>query len=130
MEPKASYEDLFDPEQLTPQMHLLLGSGLAEVLAVAAQGDRSRLREAERIWANQAIASLDVRLELIGLEYVDPRTGYLVTPLHEGFADVLALLQLPLDLSWVIRTELLDLPVFGAYLRAAGHIAIEPEALE
>ena len=104
----------------------LLGVSLDEV--VAASGERTRLHQAERTWAEAAIAALDIDIEVAGLGNIDPSLQYVVTPLHEGFADVLALLQLPLPLGWVIRDELLDLPYFGEYLRRAGHIAIEPEA--
>ena len=126
--PDPQPSELFDPRQLTPAMHELLGDGIAEVLLAAHRGDRDQLHEAERNWANRAIRALDIRLELIGLERIDVAGNYVVIPLHEGFADVLALLRLPLDLSWVIRDELLALPFFGDYLQAAGHIAIEPEA--
>lgn len=125
--PNPNRDDLLDPDQLTPQLIELLGPEL-DALLLAAASDRSGLRHAERAWATAALAALEIDLELRGRERIDTGQSYIVAPLHEGFADVLALLQLPLDLSWVIRDELLGLPFFGAYLEAAGHIAIEPEA--
>ncbi|MDJ0952348.1 MAG: lysophospholipid acyltransferase family protein [Acidimicrobiia bacterium] len=124
--PNPLPEDLFDPDDLDAAMRTLLEGSLDEV--VAASGDREGLHRAERRWAQAAVAALDIDIELSGLGNVDPTRQYLVAPLHEGFADVLALLQLPLPLGWVIRDELLALPYFGEYLRRAGHIAIEPEA--
>ena len=124
--PNPRPEDLFDPSELDEMMRALLGSAMDEV--VAAAGDRNQLHAAERSWAAAAGAALDIDIELHGLENIEPGQQYLVAPLHEGFADVLALLQIPLPLGWVIRDELLDLPYFGDYLRAAGHIAIEPES--
>ncbi len=126
--PPPEPADLFDPDQLDTELNDLLGSELAAVLAAASSGDRSRLHRAERIWALSVAAALDIDIEVLGRDKVDPTGQYLVAPLHEGFADVLALLQLPLVLGWVIRDELLTLPYFGEYLAAAGHIAIEPEA--
>ncbi len=120
-------EDLFDPYQLTPELVGLLGAKLGEVVA-ATFGDRSQVHTAEREWASAVVDALGIDLEVSGLENIDPETQYVVAPLHEGFADVLAVLMLPLDLSWVIRDELLNLPYFGEYLRSAGHIAIEPES--
>ncbi len=125
--PNPRPEDLFDPEQLDPEMLQLLGDGVSRVVAAAATGSRHQLHATERAWAAAALAALDVRLELVGLERADPGCSYIVAPLHEGFVDVLALLHLPLDLSWVIRDELLSLPYFGDYLRSAGHIAVSPE---
>ncbi len=126
--PPPTAEDLFDEEQLDAVVHGLLGAQMAELVTAIGAGDEARRLAAEREWATAAIEALDVRLDIIGRDRIAPGSQYLVAPLHEGFADVLALLQLPLDLSWVIRDELLDLPYFGEYLRAAGHIAIEPEA--
>ena len=125
--PNPNPDDLLDPDQLTPQLLELLGPELDAVL-LAATSDRRGLHDAERAWATAAVTALDIDLEVRGRERIDRGQSYIVAPLHEGFADVLALLQLPLDLSWVIRDELLGLPFFGAYLEAAGHIAIEPEA--
>ena len=126
--PAPAEDDLFDPEQIDAVMRRLLGAELAKLVSAIETGDAVSRHQAEQDWAAAAIDALDIRLDIIGLDRIDPLRQYLVAPLHEGFADVLALLQLPLPLSWVIRDELLDLPHFGEYLRAAGHIAIEPEA--
>ncbi len=125
--PNPRPEDLFDPAQLDRDMLALLGDGVAQVVAAAATGNRQQLHATERAWAAAALAAIDVRLDLVGVGRVDPGRSYIVAPLHEGFVDVLALLQLPLDLSWVIRDELLELPYFGDYLRTAEHIAVAPE---
>jgi 1-acyl-sn-glycerol-3-phosphate acyltransferase len=121
-------EDLFDPDQLTEEMLDLLSAGISEVTAAAESGDGDRFRAAERAWAAAAVESLGIKIDVIGEERMHADVQYLVAPLHEGFADVLALQNLPLDLTWIIRDELLSLPYFGEYLRLAGHIAIEPEA--
>lgn len=121
-------EELFDPDELDAELLQLIGPGIAAVMAAAASGDRSLLHREERVWADAVVAALDVDVQVTGMDRVDPDRQYLVAPLHEGFADVLALLRLPLDLDWVIRDELLDLPYFGEYLRLAGHIAVEPES--
>lgn len=120
-------EDLFDPVQLNSELRQLIGPGLAGVKGAAAAGDKVRLHREERLWADAVVAALDIDLAVSGLDHIDAGRQYVVAPLHEGFADVLALLRLPLDLEWVIRDELLDLPYFGEYLRLAGHIAVEPE---
>ncbi len=48
-------------------------------------------------------------------------------PLHEGLADVLAVLQLPLRLRFVVRDEFVDWPLLGGYLKDSRQIAIRPE---
>ncbi len=119
-------EDLFDPAQLDAALLDQLGPRLADVLAVC--DDRKQLIQAEGAWARATLDAIGVEIEVTGLDEIDSDGQYIVAPLHEGFADVLALQQLPLDLGWVIRDELLDLPFFGEYLRRAGHIAVSPES--
>ena len=72
-----------------------------------------------------------LRLEIAssGLERVLPGRPYLVLPLHEGFADVLALMKLGLDLRFVARDELFEWPTLGRYLRDTGQILIEAGAV-
>lgn len=126
--PHPRPDDLFEPYSLTPGLRDLLVPQLASVVEAATSGDRARLHAAERSWAAAVVADLEIELLAHGLERIDRAGQYVVAPLHEGFADVLALLRLPLDLNWVIRDELLRLPYFGEYLKLAGHIAVEPES--
>ena len=91
---------------------------------------RSRLggaRAAEAGWARQAARVLGMRIQVVGEENIDPSERYVIAPLHEGFADAIALLHLPLGMRFVARDELHDWSVLGAALRAGGHIVIEPE---
>lgn len=92
-----------------------------------ARARRGNARAAEGAWAKQATKLLGLRIEAVGLENVDPEERYVVAPLHEGFADAIALLQLPLDMRFVARDELLGWSVLGTALRAGGHVTVEPE---
>ncbi len=102
----------------------LLGPAAWATIARARHGDA---RAAESSWARQAARVLGMRIQVIGLENVDPAERYVIAPLHEGFADAVALLQLPLDMRFVARDELLKWTVLGAALRAGGHVIVEPE---
>lgn len=82
---------------------------------------------AQRWWARGTARSLGLQIEWDGLDLIDPREAYLVAPLHEGFADALTLLQLPLRLRFVAREELAEWPLLGSYLRDTGQIVIQPE---
>ncbi len=66
-----------------------------------------------------------IEIDVAGLELVDPAEQYVVAPLHEGFADALALLHLPLGLRFVARDELFDWSTLGRYLVATGHPRME-----
>lgn len=81
----------------------------------------------QRWWARSVSRRLNVQIDWHGLDQIDPREAYVVMPLHEGLADVLAVLQLPLRLRFVVRDEFVDWPLLGGYLRDSRQITIRPE---
>lgn len=83
----------------------------------------------QRWWARRVQRALALRIDWRGLDLIDPQQRYVVAPLHEGFADALALLQLPLRLRFVVRDELLGWPLLGPYLCDTGQIVVRPEAV-
>ena len=103
-----------------------LGSETDELITAARIGYPD-LRALERAWAERLIARLRIQMQPIGLEHIAPGEPYVVVALHEGFADVLALLNLGIDLRFAARSELWNWPVLGNYLAAADHLVIDPE---
>ena len=99
----------------------LFGPMYSAVIAAGRRGNRPLLHRLERAWGRQAATAARIRIELIGLEHIERDHPYVVAPLHEGFADALALLRLPLDLVFAARDELFTWRYLGPYLRAAGH---------
>jgi 1-acyl-sn-glycerol-3-phosphate acyltransferase len=90
-------------------------------------GRRRALHAVERWWARGLIRHLEIALDVEGHEHIQPDQAYVVTSLHESFADALALLQLPLDLRFAVRDELFGWPYIGAILRDTGQVEICPE---
>lgn len=82
----------------------------------------------QRWWARRLADALRLEIDWKGMEHVDPDEAYVVLPLHEGFADVLALLQLPVPLRFVVRDEISDWRLLDAYLRNTKQIAVRPES--
>jgi 1-acyl-sn-glycerol-3-phosphate acyltransferase len=106
--------------------------GAAVLMGPAAQavylaGRLARSRIAERRWAASVARLVRMQIEIEGIEHIDPTATYVVASLHEGFADVVALLHLPMDLRFVARDELVEWPALGAGLRAGDHVLISPE---
>ncbi len=99
----------------------LFGPRYLELLRAARSGNRERLHDAERAWAKRAARVVDLTIETHGMHRIDPSEQYVVAPLHEGFADVLALSLLPLDLSFSAAEELFEWRLLGRYLRASAH---------
>jgi 1-acyl-sn-glycerol-3-phosphate acyltransferase len=106
----------------------LLVAGSHVVAAAAASRSDRALSASERgmAWLVGRLAGIDFDVE--GIERIDPGQAYVVAPLHEGFADILALLRLPLVLRFAARDELFDWPALGRYLAAAGHLEVVEQA--
>jgi 1-acyl-sn-glycerol-3-phosphate acyltransferase len=79
-----------------------------------------------RFW-NWAVAkSMGVTFTITGAEKVIPGESYIITPNHQSFADILALfVSLPTPFRWVIKRELLKIPLFGKALGATGAICLD-----
>lgn len=99
----------------------LFGPSHRSLLAAGRSGNRERLHELERRWAADAARAARLEIDASGLDSIDTDERYVVAPLHEGFADGIALQRLPLDLTFAARDELFAWRFLGTYLRAASH---------
>ena len=60
-----------------------------------------------------------------GAEKVVPGMSYIVTPNHQSNADILALIcTLPMKFRWVVKRELLVIPLFGWALARTGAVPL------
>lgn len=104
-----------------------LGAPLLLMRLLGRAGRRRELHRVARWWARDVVRHLAIRLEVDGPDLIDPSQAYVVTPLHEGFADALAVLHLPLDLRFAARDELFGWRLFGGLLRDTEQLELCPE---
>jgi 1-acyl-sn-glycerol-3-phosphate acyltransferase len=79
-----------------------------------------------RWWGLAISKCMGITVSLIGAEKIVPGQSYIVTPNHQGYADVLALISvLPVRFRWVIKKELLKVPLFGRALGGTGAISLD-----
>lgn len=79
-----------------------------------------------RWWALIISFLMGLKFSISGIENISPGQSYIITPNHQGNADILALLtNLPVRFHWVIKRELLRIPVFGWALAGTGAISID-----
>jgi len=79
-----------------------------------------------RRWARTVAWSMRLTFSLHGAENIVPGVSYIITPNHQSNSDILALLQvMPVRFRWVVKQELLKIPLFGGALAATGAIAID-----
>ncbi len=106
---------------------ILFGPARLVLMLAALLPERGFRRAAERFWARLTARFIGLRIDTSGLEHIDPGERYVVASLHEGFADGLALLHLPLSLTAVARDELATFPFLGRQLARGRHLLVRPE---
>jgi 1-acyl-sn-glycerol-3-phosphate acyltransferase len=102
----------------------LFGPAHRRLMRAAHSEDRQNLHQAEKRWARTTAMTLGLTFETSGLHHIDPTCSYVVLPLHEGFADLLAIQRLPLPMVYAAAEELFEWEHLGPYLRASAQPSI------
>ncbi|WP_395666054.1 lysophospholipid acyltransferase family protein [Methylocella sp.] len=89
---------------------------------------RARVQALARLWARSSLFWLDaicgLKVEFRGLENL-PRGACVVAAKHQSALETFAVTTRLADFTFVLKRELLSIPIFGWYLRGADQIAIE-----
>jgi 1-acyl-sn-glycerol-3-phosphate acyltransferase len=79
-----------------------------------------------RQWIRWIFGSCQIRVEVEGLENIDPGQPYVIMTNHQSVIDIGAIIQtLPISFRFVAKRELTWIPFFGWSLPLAGHIIID-----
>ncbi len=77
-------------------------------------------------WAQVVLRSMRISCSIENAANIDPATSYIITPNHQSIMDFLPLLSvLPLRFRWVLKKELLRIPLFGSGLISIGAVSID-----
>lgn len=79
-----------------------------------------------RTWSRILLALGGIRVEIQGLENVEPWSAQVVVANHQSLFDILALFAvLPVRLRFIAKMELSRIPIFSGAMRQAGHVFID-----
>ena len=79
-----------------------------------------------RLWNWVVAKCMGISFAIKGAEKMVPGTSYIITPNHQSFADIVALfVSIPAPFRWVIKREILNIPVFGRAIAATGAICLD-----
>jgi len=77
-------------------------------------------------WARVVLKSMRISCSIENGANIDSSTSYIITPNHQSIMDFLPLLSLlPLRFRWVLKKELLRIPLFGRGLVSIGAVSID-----
>jgi len=69
-------------------------------------------------------------VRISGAKVENPRRPYVVVSNHESFADILLLCNLPWEMKWMSKVEILRIPYLGWMMRLAGDIPVDRASRE
>jgi len=88
-------------------------------------GNRKIIRAFERLWSSFILAVGGVRVQVSGLDNIPKRTVVFM-PNHQSDLDWPIILSvMPGDYVFLAKKELFKVPIFGRWMKFAGHLPIE-----
>ena len=78
-----------------------------------------------RVWSRMLLTVSGVKMQVEGLEKIDPGVTYVFVANHRSFMDIPVLLAyLPLQFRFLAKKGLFLIPFLGTHLRRAGHLPV------
>jgi len=79
-----------------------------------------------KVWAWVMVIASGVRINVRGREKIQKGQSYIIVSNHQSFYDILALVtKLGIQFRWIIKKELLKVPLFGYALYASRNVFID-----
>lgn len=79
-----------------------------------------------RTWSRQCLWFGRVRLQVEGLEQIQPNVPYIIVGNHQGFVDILVMSAiLPIRFAFVSKKEVFRVPILNWAMRAVGIVGID-----
>ena len=77
-------------------------------------------------WAKVVLWICGVKVEVKGVENVDSEVPRVYVTNHQSYFDIFALFAcLPVSFRFVLKQELMRIPIFGFAMKSAGHVALD-----
>ncbi|UCE34660.1 MAG: 1-acyl-sn-glycerol-3-phosphate acyltransferase [Deltaproteobacteria bacterium] len=77
-------------------------------------------------WAKTILWGAGVKVQTRGLSNIDKQKTYIFIPNHLSFFDIFSLLAyLPVDFKFILKKELIRIPILGWSMKRAGYISID-----
>jgi 1-acyl-sn-glycerol-3-phosphate acyltransferase len=77
-------------------------------------------------WAKLILWSCGIKVTAEGNENIDPSVSRIYMTNHQSYFDIFALLaNIPVHFKFILKKELMRIPLFGSAMRKAGYIGVE-----
>lgn len=77
-------------------------------------------------WAKITLWASGIKVRALGVENINPHISRIYMTNHQSYFDIFALLAfLPVHFKFILKEELMRIPLFGISMRRAGYIGIK-----
>lgn len=102
--------------------------GLLNLLVSLFETDGRRQVAIAQYWSRVLLFIAGVKLEIEGLEKIDPNGSYVFVSNHVSYMDTPVVLgHIPLQFRFLAKKSLFSIPLLGYHLKRAGHIPVPRE---
>ena len=102
--------------------------GLLNLLVSLFETDGRRQVAIAQYWSRVLLFIAGVKLEIEGLEKIDPKGSYVFVSNHVSYMDTPVVLgHIPLQFRFLAKKSLFSIPLLGYHLKRAGHIPVPRE---
>jgi 1-acyl-sn-glycerol-3-phosphate acyltransferase len=109
-------------------IHSILFSLWGIALSVFDRSGRTVHRYCAVPWAKTILFICGVRVEMRGSENIDAKMPRIYMSNHQSYFDIFTLLAgLPLDFKFILKQELMNIPLLGWAMKGARYISIDRE---
>lgn len=96
------------------------------ILFILTWNDKKIHRFAARPWAKIILWASRVKINVIGLDTLDMTSPHIFMVNHQSYFDIFALLAgIPGDFKFILKQELMKVPLLGPGMKMAGYIGID-----
>lgn len=99
--------------------------GSFSLLASVFDSEGRLQHQISRVWSRMLLAVSGVRMQIEGLEKIDPHGSYVFVANHRSLMDTpVVLAHIPLQFRFLAKKGLFLIPILGTHLRRAGHLPV------
>lgn len=126
---KAAIQWLYLPYKwcvFFPLMVVITNFAALFLIIYCSLGGKHLIRLTSTLWARTNAKIAPATITVTGRDQVDPQQSYVVVANHQSLFDILAIYGwLGIDLRWVMKKELRNIPVFGYACEVMGQVIID-----
>ncbi len=104
----------------------IISTLMAIILSIGMKEKENVFNALERVFSRIAFKFIGMKVEIQGVENIPGNEPVIFISNHQSMLDIkLSIAFIPINFSFISKDTVFNVPILGAYMRAAGHIPIQ-----